>query len=69
MHAHARAEHDAWREVCAALDKSGAVTKEDLRSPKSSRDTEGQLLLAAIRRWGDCLSDLHRISYLTQERG
>ena len=46
-------EYAAWTKVCKLLEKSGAVTKADLKSRRSDRNTEGQTLLHAIRRWGD----------------
>lgn len=53
-----RTEWDAWRRICDRLELMHAVTREDLESSPSTRDTDGQKLLALIREWGDALADL-----------
>lgn len=49
-----RAEHQAWRELCAELVKTGAVTPDDLAKPVNhGLITPGLRLLDAIRAWGE----------------
>jgi len=51
-------EWECWQELCALLLDLEAVTKADLKSPKSECDTKGKVLLAKIREWGDAFADL-----------
>lgn len=57
----ARAEHDAWRELCAALRMTGAVTAEDCEaSPQAEIATPGQQVFRSIREWGHHYAYVHR---------
>jgi hypothetical protein len=41
-----------WQKLCGLLLASGAVTKDDLLSPRNSISTKGHQLLQCIREWG-----------------
>ena len=55
-------EYALWINVVELLEKSGAVTLEDSRSPRGQSDTDGQKLYEAIRAWGESLAELSSLA-------
>lgn len=55
----AKAEHDAWRDLVAALKAAGAVTDADCASRRLQRaGTPGQRVFDAINTWGVALVEM-----------
>lgn len=54
----AHIEHAAWLDLWKQLLALKAITQKDLEAPQSANQTPGQILLAAIRHWGNELAQL-----------
>lgn len=51
-------EWEKWRELCERLERSGAVTAQDLKSLAIAHDTDGQRLLQCIREWAKLMAEI-----------
>lgn len=51
-------EHQTWLDLVRLLKKTGAVTVRDCQSTLTEKDTDGQKVFDALRKWGAAYAEL-----------